>query len=322
MGYHAGDVYKAIGRPDILFKLNIMSAAILVPALVIGSQFGLIGFAWGYLIAIVFDQAITLYVAGRFIRVSFWDILSEMKPAAAGILLMPSAAWGVLAATQLSAPFAQLPLVVLTGAAAYLLVVWRLEGSASPPHGAVDSGVQTSERKRVNMNPPVPPSPTSANAPDRARSVTEIYTRSIPWSLFAAAALLAAVVGGLGIAYGDLELKVLAFAGIIGFVVVMAIYQKPELGAYLLTIMVFTNTSDLLTNQGFPSVNKPLVAVIGVSILANAFLQTGKFKLPVMGRAEWASCSSTASSSHPAWSLRVWVMRWMDCGRDQRHSSA
>lgn len=138
------------------------------------------------------------------------------------------------------------------------------------------------------MNAPVSPSTKSTNAPERAHSVTEIYTRSIPWSLFAAAALLAAVVGGLGIAYGDLELKVLAFAGIIGFVVVMAIYQKPELGAYLLTIMVFTNTSDLLTNEGFPSVNKPLVAVIGVSILANAFLQTGKFKLPVMGRAEWA----------------------------------
>lgn len=128
VGYHAGDVYKAIGRPDILFKLNIMSAAILIPALVIGSQFGLIGFAWGYLVAIVFDQAITLYVAGRFIRVSFWDILSEMKPAAAGILLMLPAAWGVLAATQRFNPFAQLPLVVLTGAATYLLVVWRLEG--------------------------------------------------------------------------------------------------------------------------------------------------------------------------------------------------
>lgn len=128
IGYHAGDVYKAIGRPDILFKLNIMSVAILIPALVIGSQFGLLGFAWGYLTAIIFDQAITLYVAGRFIRVSFWDILSEMKPAALGILLMMPAAWGVLVLTQAFSPFAQLPLVVLAGAAGYLLVVWRLEG--------------------------------------------------------------------------------------------------------------------------------------------------------------------------------------------------
>ncbi|MCS6992671.1 MAG: O-antigen ligase family protein [Anaerolineales bacterium] len=125
------------------------------------------------------------------------------------------------------------------------------------------------------------------NAEQRTQSLLELYTRSIPWSVFAIVALIASVVGALGIAYGDLELKVFAFAGIIGFVVVMAIYQKPELGAYLLTIMVFTNASDLMTTQGLPSVNKPLVAVIGVSILANTFLQTGKFKLPTMGRAEW-----------------------------------
>jgi len=130
VGYHAGDVYKAIGRPDILFKLNIMSAAILAPALFIGSQFGLIGFAWGYLTAIVFDQAITLYVASRFIKVSFLDILSEMKPAAAGILFMLPAAFGVLTLTQTLSPFLQLPLVVLAGAAGYLVAVWQFEGSS------------------------------------------------------------------------------------------------------------------------------------------------------------------------------------------------
>lgn len=124
-------------------------------------------------------------------------------------------------------------------------------------------------------------------AEQRTQYLPELYARSIPWSVFAIVALIASVVGALGIAYGDLELKVFAFAGIIGFVVVMTIYQKPELGAYLLTIMVFTNASDLMTNEGLPSVNKPLVAVIGVSILANFFLQTGKFKLPTMGRAEW-----------------------------------
>ncbi|PWH11790.1 MAG: hypothetical protein DDG60_16570 [Anaerolineae bacterium] len=130
VGYHAGDVYKALGRPDILFKLNIMSAAILVPALLLGSQFGLLGFAWGYLIAIIFDQAITLYVAGRFIHVSWGDILAEIKPAALGIVFMLPTAWGTLLFTQNLSPFAQLPMVVLTGATLYLLIIWRLEGDA------------------------------------------------------------------------------------------------------------------------------------------------------------------------------------------------
>ncbi|PWH11789.1 MAG: hypothetical protein DDG60_16565 [Anaerolineae bacterium] len=140
------------------------------------------------------------------------------------------------------------------------------------------------------MNTHIHSTSSSTMTPENDRSthyLPKLYTRNIPWGIFAVAALLAASVGGLGIAYGDMELKVLAFAGIIGFVIVMAIYQKPELGAYLLTIMVFTNASDLMTTQGLPSINKPLVAVIGVSIIANYFLQTGKFKLPQMGRAEW-----------------------------------
>ncbi len=130
VGYHAGDVYKAIGRPDILFKLNIMSAFVLVPALVIGSQFGLIGFAWGYLIAIIIDQTITLYVATRFVKVSALDILKELKPAMFGALFMVPVALGVLTLSSNINEFLQLALVVLSGAATYLGIVWWLEGSS------------------------------------------------------------------------------------------------------------------------------------------------------------------------------------------------
>jgi O-antigen/teichoic acid export membrane protein len=127
VGYHAGDVYKAIGRPDILFKLNIMSVLVLAPALVIGSQFGLIGFAWGYLIAIIIDQAITLYVATRFVKVSALDIVKELQPALFGALLMMPVAFGVLIMTTHINVFAQLMLVVLSGAAAYLGIIWWQE---------------------------------------------------------------------------------------------------------------------------------------------------------------------------------------------------
>ncbi len=130
VGYHAGDVYKAIGRPDILFKLNIMSAAVLLPALIIGSQFGLIGFAWGYLIAIVIDQTITLYVATRFVKVTFFDILKELKPAMLGVLFMVPVAFATLTLTSEINVFLQLALVVLSGAVTYLGIIWWLEGSS------------------------------------------------------------------------------------------------------------------------------------------------------------------------------------------------
>jgi len=130
VGYHAGDVYKAIGRPDILFKLNLMSILVLVPALMIGSQFGLIGFAWGYLIAIALDQTITIYVATRFLKVSFLDILKELKPAILGALCMTPVAFGVLTLTSDINVFLQLTLVVISGAITYLSIIWWQEGKS------------------------------------------------------------------------------------------------------------------------------------------------------------------------------------------------
>lgn len=124
---------------------------------------------------------------------------------------------------------------------------------------------------------------------DLTHRLPEAYTRNISWIPFILAALFASVIGGIGISYGSTDIKVLSFAAIAGIIVALAIYQKPELGAYLLTIMVFTNASDLLTDEGLPGVNKPLVAVIFVSIVANYFLRTGKFsKLPELTRGEWA----------------------------------
>lgn len=130
IGYHIGDVYKAIGRPDILLKLNILSILIMIPAMLIGSQYGLMGLAWGYLVAIALDQTITIYVATRFVKVTFLDILKELKPAMFGALFMVPVALGVLTLTSTVNVFLQLALVVLSGAVAYLGIVWWTEGSS------------------------------------------------------------------------------------------------------------------------------------------------------------------------------------------------
>src|SRR5215217_2616142 len=43
LGYHVGGFYKAIGRPDILLRLSILTLVIIIPALLIGARFGIIG---------------------------------------------------------------------------------------------------------------------------------------------------------------------------------------------------------------------------------------------------------------------------------------
>lgn len=58
-----------------------------------------------------------------------------------------------------------------------------------------------------------------------------------------------------------------ALLGLAGIGVVMSIVVNPKLGAYVLIIAVFTNISAHLTDAGLPSVIKPLVAVVFVSIL-------------------------------------------------------
>jgi putative inorganic carbon (HCO3(-)) transporter len=51
-----------------------------------------------------------------------------------------------------------------------------------------------------------------------------------------------------------------------------AIFIWPELGTYVLALTVFTNLSAQFTDSGLPSINKPLVILIAVSLLANRLL--------------------------------------------------
>ena len=75
----------------------------------------------------------------------------------------------------------------------------------------------------------------------------------------------------------------------IGLILTILIFQKPELGAYILIFTVFTNFSDLFTEKGLPSINKPLVGIVMFSIFANSILRTGKISSrPSITRIEFA----------------------------------
>lgn len=127
IGYHVGDIYKAIGRPDIPLRLTTFALIVVIPAILIGSRFGLVGIACGHLITILIRQAVSLTVATRFVKVTIVDIFKEFKPAVQGGLAMLAA---VATALELAAgfnPFAQLVLVVCAGAAGYLGVLWFTE---------------------------------------------------------------------------------------------------------------------------------------------------------------------------------------------------
>ena len=127
ISFNAGDVYKAVGRSDILVKLELLNMVVLVPLLLFGSNFGLIGVAIGHVLASVVRMVADLIVASRFIKVSVADILLELKPSFLGGAALTLLVFSGLYLTVEAAALVRLLVTIPLGAAGYLGVLWLLE---------------------------------------------------------------------------------------------------------------------------------------------------------------------------------------------------
>jgi len=127
VGFHIGGVYKAIGRPDILFKLSLLTLVTLVSAVFIGSLFGTIGVAWGVLVAVIIRRVASLAVAKRFADIDLLSIFDEIKTSLLAGLVMMIVVFVVLSFTSQSAQWVQLILAMVTGAVSYLGILWLIE---------------------------------------------------------------------------------------------------------------------------------------------------------------------------------------------------
>lgn len=78
--------------------------------------------------------------------------------------------------------------------------------------------------------------------------------------------------------------------GVMAALMAVVVIQRPELGAYLLIITVFTNLSDYVTERGLPSVNQPLIALTYLSVFVNYVLMRrgGIIEIPRISRIEGA----------------------------------
>lgn len=127
LGYHVGGFYKAIGRPDILLRLSLLTLVIILPCLLIGARYGLIGVAVGHLVAVLIRRVISLALATRFVNVSIMDIFGELRSSLLGAMVMGPIIFAVSYMTADLNPFLQLTFIVLSGALSYLLVLWGIE---------------------------------------------------------------------------------------------------------------------------------------------------------------------------------------------------
>jgi O-antigen ligase len=115
--------------------------------------------------------------------------------------------------------------------------------------------------------------------------VTPIHNASaLPFVILG---IVLAIAAAAGINFARNIPPLLIISGAVGLVLVILVFQKPELGAYILIFSVFTNLSDLFTEKGLPSINRPLVALVVLSIFANYILKTGKLStLPKITRVD------------------------------------
>jgi O-antigen/teichoic acid export membrane protein len=130
IGVNAGDVYKAIGRPDILAKLTALELAMLTPALILGARHGLIGVGAAHAVVATLDTAIRLIVARRVVGITFGDIGRQLVPSLTAGAALAVAAGGVLLAAAPAGDLASLVAAVAAGAAAYAIVLYRVDRDA------------------------------------------------------------------------------------------------------------------------------------------------------------------------------------------------
>lgn len=79
------------------------------------------------------------------------------------------------------------------------------------------------------------------------------------------------------IGYRDSKIGFLPPVAVIAGLAAIAIFMRPQLGAYILIITLFTNMSSVFSDQGLPSINKPLVAFVLLAVIINRIIYKRPF---------------------------------------------
>ena len=126
VGSNVGDVYKAIGRPDILVKLGLIILPPLVAALWYGTRYGLVGVALAHLALAFVRTGLRLWVATRQMDVGWREMVAEVMPAFAAGLALLATGIPALWFTRALPPLARLLLITAAGGIGYLSIAWLL----------------------------------------------------------------------------------------------------------------------------------------------------------------------------------------------------
>jgi O-antigen/teichoic acid export membrane protein len=129
VGSPLGPVLKAIGRPDLIFKLGLVTVPCYCGAIVFGSDHGIVGVATGVTVVRTVFGGLTFVIVARQLKVSTWQLIAPMISSLAAATLMGLAVYGSKVGwATADAEYGVVKLVglVLIGMMVYLLAIRHL----------------------------------------------------------------------------------------------------------------------------------------------------------------------------------------------------
>ncbi|BBA32242.1 polysaccharide biosynthesis protein [Methylocaldum marinum] len=127
IGTTAGDVYKAIGRPALLLKMGLLHVAILIPLLLLGVQYKLVGVALSLIATAFLVKIVHLVVVVRVIGVTVSELMRALRPAFVGGTALTIVTTPLIYSIGDQSPVVQLAAAGAAGAATYFGTLWLLE---------------------------------------------------------------------------------------------------------------------------------------------------------------------------------------------------
>jgi PST family polysaccharide transporter len=127
VSWNVGDVYKAIGRPDILWKTAIVEFALLGPVLYVLAQRSAFAVSMGHVSVAFIVSSLRLTIAIYLLKLSVRETLSQFIPSVVGSAIMGAAVWGVLQLTASWPGLITLGAAGITGGISYTAALWWLE---------------------------------------------------------------------------------------------------------------------------------------------------------------------------------------------------
>lgn len=130
LGYNAGDIYKATGRPGILNKISLIKIVLVIPIYYVAAQHSILHVAFGQLFIGLTLTTLTLFVASRILNISFREMLVAVKPAAISLLVMLIVTTFVRSGLSELGDLPRMILLIASGGIAYLGTLWLTNRAA------------------------------------------------------------------------------------------------------------------------------------------------------------------------------------------------